>query len=166
MIRLFAVTALVLLTGCTSVLTAARDTPIEDDRGTRTLGSSIDDQFIETKVSVNVNKAHTDIEKQGRISVTSYNGVVLLAGQVPRQDLIEIAGQAAKNTQRVKVVQTGGGAFFIPKQSAAYFTTFSDGRPLSGLAGALTAPSGPSAGAGGGLTGSTSNTMPWPFSRA
>jgi osmotically-inducible protein OsmY len=104
MIRLFAVTAFVLLTGCTSVLTAARDTPIEDDRGTRTLGSSIDDQFIETKVSVNVNKAHTDIEKQGRISVTSYNGVVLLAGQVPRQELIAVAGEAAKNTQRVKVV--------------------------------------------------------------
>lgn len=104
MTRFIAVALLVTLSGCTSVLTSARDTPIEDDRGTRSLGSSIDDQFIETKVSVNVNKAHPDIESQGRISVTSYNGVVLLAGQVPRQDLLPLAEQAAKNTQKVKVV--------------------------------------------------------------
>ncbi|MEH6564161.1 MAG: BON domain-containing protein [Halopseudomonas sp.] len=104
MTRILAVALAVMLSGCTSVLTAARDTPIEDDRGTRTLGSSIDDQFIETKVSVNVNKAHPDIESQGRISVTSYNGVVLLAGQLPRQELIPLAGEAAKNTQKVKVV--------------------------------------------------------------
>ncbi|MAB24414.1 BON domain-containing protein [Pseudomonas neustonica] len=104
MIRIATVALLITLTGCTSVLTAARDTPIKDNRGTRTLGSSIDDQLIETKVSVNVNKAHPDIESQGRISVTSYNAVVLLAGQLPRQELIAVAGEAAKNTQKVKVV--------------------------------------------------------------
>ena len=102
--RLSAIALALMLAGCSSVLTATRDTPIQDNHGTRTIGSSIDDQLIETKVAVNVNKANTAIETEGRIVVTSYNGVVLLAGQVPRGDLIATAGEAAKQVQRVKVV--------------------------------------------------------------
>ena len=93
--RLSAIALALMLAGCSSVLTATRDTPIQDNHGTRTIGSSIDDQLIETKVAVNVNKANTAIETEGRIVVTSYNGVVLLAGQVPRGDLIATAGEAA-----------------------------------------------------------------------
>ena len=37
------------VTGCSSVLTATRDDPIDDNRGTRTIGSTIDDSLIETK---------------------------------------------------------------------------------------------------------------------
>ena len=33
----------VIVTGCSSVLTATRENPIEDDRGTRTIGSTLDD---------------------------------------------------------------------------------------------------------------------------
>ena len=104
MIRASIIALSLLLASCSSVLTATRDTPIEDNHGTRTFGSTIDDQLIETKVAVNVNKADTAIESEGRIVATSYNGVVLLAGQVPRGDLIARAGEAAKQVQRVKVV--------------------------------------------------------------
>ena len=104
MIRASVIALSLLLASCSSVLTATRDTPIEDNHGTRTFGSTIDDQLIETKVAVNVNKADTAIESDGRIVATSYNGVVLLAGQVPRGDLIARAGEAAKQVQRVKVV--------------------------------------------------------------
>ena len=104
MIRASIIALSLLLASCSSVLTATRDTPIEDNHGTRTFGSTIDDQLIETKVAVNVNKADTAIESDGRIVATSYNGVVLLAGQVPRGDLIARAGEAAKQVQRVKVV--------------------------------------------------------------
>ncbi|WP_425220916.1 BON domain-containing protein [Pseudomonas sp.] len=104
MIRAPVIALSLLLASCSSVLTATRDTPIEDNHGTRTFGSTIDDQLIETKVAVNVNKADTAIESDGRIVATSYNGVVLLAGQVPRGDLIARAGEAAKQVQRVKVV--------------------------------------------------------------
>ena len=104
MIRAPVIALSLLLASCSSVLTATRDTPIEDNHGTRTFGSTIDDQLIETKVVVNVNKADTAIESDGRIVATSYNGVVLLAGQVPRGDLIARAGEAAKQVQRVKVV--------------------------------------------------------------
>lgn len=105
--RILSATALalcVVVSGCSSVLTAARDKPIEDNRGTRTIGSKIDDSLIETKAAVNIAKAHPDLESSSRIIVASYNGVVLLAGQTPRQELKQLAEQAAASVQRVKRV--------------------------------------------------------------
>ena len=101
---LMALTLCLSLTGCSSVLTATRDTPIEDDRGTRTFGSKIDDSLIETKVAVNVAKASPDLDKNSHIVVSSFNGIVLLAGQTPRADLKSLAEQAAGQVQRVKKV--------------------------------------------------------------
>ncbi|MEG0968813.1 MAG: BON domain-containing protein [Pseudomonas sp.] len=103
-IGLMALTLCLSLTGCSSVLTATRDKPIEDDRGTRTFGSKIDDSLIETKVSVNVAKASPDLDKNSHIVVSSFNGIVLLAGQTPRADLKSLAEQAAGQVQRVKKV--------------------------------------------------------------
>lgn len=104
MIRFTAVVLALMLAGCSSVLTAVRDNPMESNHGTRTLGSSIDDQLIETRASVNIAKAHPDLESEARFSVTSYNGVLLIVGQVPRAELIGLAGDTAKRVQRVKVV--------------------------------------------------------------
>ncbi|MDE1166860.1 MAG: BON domain-containing protein [Pseudomonas sp.] len=101
---LMALTLCLSLSGCSSVLTATRDTPIQDDRGTRTFGSKIDDSLIETKVEVNVAKASPDLDNGSHIVVASFNGVVLLAGQTPRADLKSMAEQAAGSVQRVKKV--------------------------------------------------------------
>lgn len=101
---LMALTLCLSLSGCSSVLTSTRDNPIEDDRGTRTIGSKIDDSLIETKVSVNIAKANPDLDKGSHIVVSSYNGVVLLAGQTPRADLKSLAEQTAGQVQRVKRV--------------------------------------------------------------
>ncbi|MCQ4314042.1 BON domain-containing protein [Stutzerimonas sp. VN223-3] len=105
-VRLHAFTLALCLaaTGCSSVLTATRDDPINDDRGTRTIGSRIDDSLIETKAAVNIAKAHPDLDQASHIVVASYNGVVLLAGQTPRSELKEAAEQAASSVQRVKRV--------------------------------------------------------------
>ncbi|HJE29926.1 phospholipid-binding protein [Stutzerimonas xanthomarina] len=103
----FSIVALALClatTGCSSVLTAARDEPINDNRGTRTIGSKIDDSLIETKAAVNIAKAHPDLDKASHIVVASYNGVVLLAGQTPREELKQLAEQTASAVQRVKRV--------------------------------------------------------------
>ncbi|MBF7142803.1 MULTISPECIES: BON domain-containing protein [Pseudomonas] len=104
-IGLAALTICLALSGCSSVLTATREKPIDDNRGTRTLGSKIDDSLIETKVAVNVAKASPDLDQGSHIVVTSYNGVVLLAGQTPRADLKSMAEQAAASVQRVKKVE-------------------------------------------------------------
>ena len=101
---LMALTLCLSISGCSSVLTSTRDNPIEDDRGTRTIGSKIDDSLIETKVSVNVAKGNPDLDKGSHIVVSSYNGVVLLAGQTPRADLKSLAEQTAGQVQRVKKV--------------------------------------------------------------
>lgn len=101
---LMALTLCLSITGCSSVITASREKPIEDDRGTRTFGSKIDDSLIETKVAVNVAKASPDLDKNSHIVVTSFNGIVLLAGQTPRADLKSLAEQTAGQVQRVKKV--------------------------------------------------------------
>ncbi|MFZ3185696.1 MAG: phospholipid-binding protein [Pseudomonadales bacterium RIFCSPLOWO2_12_59_9] len=101
---LLILTLSLLASGCSSVLTATRDHPIEDDRGTRTIGSTLDDSLIETKVAVNVNKANPSLDKDSHIIVVSFNGIVLLAGQTPTAALKAQAGQAAQATQRVKKV--------------------------------------------------------------
>ena len=101
-VRLHALTLALCLaaTGCSSVLTATRDDPINDNRGTRTIGSTIDDSLIETKAAVNIAKAHPDLDQASHIIVASYNGVVLLAGQTPRQELKQLAEQAASSVLR------------------------------------------------------------------
>ncbi|WP_313739219.1 BON domain-containing protein [Pseudomonas sp.] len=101
---LVALTLCLGISGCSSIVSSARNSPIDDDRGTRTIGSKIDDSLIETKVSVNVGKASPDLDKGSHIVVSSYNGVVLLAGQTPRADLKALAEQTASQVQRVKRV--------------------------------------------------------------
>lgn len=103
-LSLLALTLCVSISGCSSVLTATRENPIEDDRGTRTFGSKIDDSLIETKAAVNIAKASPDLDQNSHIVVTSYNGIVLLAGQTPRADLKALAEKEASGVQRVKKV--------------------------------------------------------------
>ena len=92
------------VSGCSSVINASREAPIDDDRGTRTFGSKIDDSLIETKAAVNIAKASPDLDNNSHIVVTSFNGIVLLAGQTPRADLKQLAEQTAAQVQKVKKV--------------------------------------------------------------
>jgi len=73
--------------------------------GNRSVGNKIDDQFIAPEVSSSVTRAHIDLTSPtSHIVVTSYNGVVLLAGQTPRSDLKAMAEQAARRVQNVSKV--------------------------------------------------------------
>ncbi len=101
---LMALTLCLGLSGCSSIVSSSRNSPIDDDRGTRTIGSKIDDSLIETKVAVNIGKASPDLDKGSHIVVSSYNGIVLLAGQTPRAELKALAEQTAGQVQRVKRV--------------------------------------------------------------
>jgi osmotically-inducible protein OsmY len=103
-LSLLALTLCLGISGCSSVINASREAPIDDDRGTRTFGSKIDDSLIETKVAVNIAKASPDLDKSSHIVVTSFNGIVLLAGQTPRADLKQLAEQTASQVQKVKKV--------------------------------------------------------------
>ncbi|AKK00139.1 MULTISPECIES: BON domain-containing protein [Pseudomonas] len=124
---LLALTLCLGISGCTSVVNASREKPIEDDRGTRTFGSKIDDSLIETKAGVNIAKADPDLDNNSHIVVTSFNGVVLLAGQTPRADLKAKAEQAASSVQRVKTVhnelQVLQPSSLLARQNDAWLTT-------------------------------------------
>ena len=69
----------------------------------RSIGNKIDDQFLEPDVASAISRAHADLTSPtSHIVVTAYNGVILLAGQTPRADLKERAGQVANGVQGVK----------------------------------------------------------------
>ena len=91
------------LSACTQILSATHEGPIEDDPGSRSLGSYIDDQIIETKVSVNIRKAN-DAFPQASIDVNSHNGIVLLTGQVPNEELKRVAAAVADQVKKVRKV--------------------------------------------------------------
>ena len=91
------------LAGCTQILTATNDTPIQEDPGSRSLGSYIDDQIIETKATVNIRKTRTELE-DAHINVTSHNGIVLLTGQVANAELKHEAATVADKLKKVRKV--------------------------------------------------------------
>ncbi|MGD8175514.1 BON domain-containing protein [Marinimicrobium sp. ARAG 43.8] len=90
-------------TGCTTIVGATTDEPIELNPGKRTFGMRIDDQQIETIATVNINKV-SDTLSDAPISVHSYNAVVLLVGQVPNQDVRSLAGRTAGQIHSVRQV--------------------------------------------------------------
>lgn len=73
--------------------------------GARSFGNKIDDQFIGPEVLRAIKDAHIDLHTStSRIVVTSYNGIVLVAGQTPRAELKELAGKAANSVTSAKKI--------------------------------------------------------------
>jgi osmotically-inducible protein OsmY len=121
------VVALTVLVGaCSTVLSETNDRPIQEDPGRRSFGSVIDDQSIETTATVNIRKTDAALER-ANVAVISYNGSVLLTGQVPSEDLRERAAQAAANVKNVKSVRNeltvGENAGLAARSSDALITT-------------------------------------------
>lgn len=104
-LTLLAIGLMLLLSGCSSTtLTAATtDGPIQEHYGTRTEGTKVEDQSIETKIGHNL-KATDARLADARINVDSYNGIVLLTGQVPSQELKTMAGEVADRVRNVREV--------------------------------------------------------------
>ncbi len=90
-------------TGCTQILTATTEEPIEEDPGTRSLGSYIDDEIIETKIGVNLRKANPAFS-DARVDATAHNGIVLLTGQVPSEAMRQQAYDIANKLKKVRKV--------------------------------------------------------------
>lgn len=91
------------LTGCSSFISAVHEEPIREDQGSRTLGAYVEDEVIENKTLVNMNKGPDNV-KHAHIGVTSYNGVMLLTGQVPTQAARQAAEDIAKQTRKVRKI--------------------------------------------------------------
>ncbi|PID54829.1 MAG: phospholipid-binding protein [Gammaproteobacteria bacterium] len=75
---------LLLLGGCGNVLVALHSDTIAENPTKRTLGRRVEDESIETKSTVNINNASQAL-RESHVNVVSYNGYVLIVGQVPSQ---------------------------------------------------------------------------------
>lgn len=90
-----------LLSGCAPILVAGVGTGavMADDR--RTSGAFIEDELIENKIQGKINQAYG---YSAHINVVSFNGNVLLAGQVPNSDVksgIEDMARTVPHVQNV-----------------------------------------------------------------
>ncbi|RLQ23716.1 BON domain-containing protein [Seongchinamella sediminis] len=92
---------LLTLGGCGSLLATMEVDSIEEDEGQRTLGSWIEDENIETKAMVNV-RAANDAFDNAHLVIVSYNGYVLIAGQVPTQAMKDQATQVVRKVRGVR----------------------------------------------------------------
>lgn len=127
--NIFYTTVLILLMsiqGCSSLLSATTDEPIGDEKDERTTGSLLDDEIIETKALVNIDKADTDLA-QAHIIVISYNGVVLIAGQVKTEEQRQLAAQTVANIQNVRRVHNeltlSGTTSMLARSNDTWITT-------------------------------------------
>ena len=97
MMRISASLAMFVLSltmGCATVIDSTISEPILDNRGSRTAGQFIDDETAEVTIAVNLKKASQEL-KVSNINVKVYNGVALMAGQVPSENARLTAGQVA-----------------------------------------------------------------------
>lgn len=114
------------MSGCVSLLDATSDAPIEEHKGTRTLGAVVEDSNIETKISVNLRKA-SEYLKNSNIDTISFNGTVLLVGEVPDDESKTLAGEVASNTRAVRKVynelKVSGVSTWLSRVNDSWLTT-------------------------------------------
>lgn len=90
-----------ILTSCGSLLSSMQVGSIDDPPNERTLGQIIEDDNIETKAEVNIH-ASNDAYDTAHLVLVSYNGYVLLAGQVANEALKSKATVVVRKVQNVR----------------------------------------------------------------
>lgn len=94
---------ILLLSGCAKVAYQVQgDKPIEEP-DSRTFGEVIDDNTLETQVKVSILQADETLH-DARIRVFSYNGKVLIVGEVPSEELKNLVTEAAKKISKVSSI--------------------------------------------------------------
>lgn len=115
-----------LVTGCSTIVSSSREEPIREDVGNRTLGNIIEDEAIELKVRVNLSKGSAPLA-QSHINVKSFNGQVLLTGQVPNENVRQEAEQIVGQTREVKRIhnelEIAGPSSTIVRSNDVYLTS-------------------------------------------
>jgi osmotically-inducible protein OsmY len=116
------------------MISSAHEGPLPEATGKRTTGSFIDDEIIEIKSLVNISKTSPELQKS-HISVTSFNGTVLLTGQVPDADSRALAEMTVKKLRKVKLVHNeltvSGPTSNLSRTSDAWISAKIKGRMLA-----------------------------------
>jgi len=97
-----------------------------NDPSKRTFGVFIDDAVLEPMVRSEIKKSDSGF-KGSHLSIVSYNGVVLLAGQVASEALLTKASEQAQGLQRVRKVHNeltvGGPISLVARSNDSWLTT-------------------------------------------
>lgn len=91
----------ITLQGCAGIAIAGGATAGAMANDRRTSGAFIDDEVIEWKV-YDVLNSDQQIREQAHLNTTSYNGIVLLTGEVPNEAMQVKATRLARNVQGVR----------------------------------------------------------------
>jgi len=91
----------VTLQGCAGIAVAGGATAGAMANDRRTSGAFVDDEVIEWKI-FDVLNADPQIREQAHLNSTSYNGVVLLTGEVPNEDMRVKATRLVRSVEGVK----------------------------------------------------------------
>lgn len=95
--------ATIFLQGCVAAVIGGGAVAAKVATDPRTTGTQIDDETLEFKVENAVEK-DVQIKAEGRVNAVSYNGRVLLIGQVPNSDVKDTATALAKGVEGVNEV--------------------------------------------------------------
>jgi osmotically-inducible protein OsmY len=115
---------LILGPACTSVVKST-GSPLNEDPGKRTVGTVIDDSEIEVRAAANLGAADP-LLKSSHISVVSFNGTVLLVGQVPSEQMKQLAGTTVRAMRKVRSVhnelEVGGPTAMMTRSADTWLT--------------------------------------------
>ena len=118
-----AMTTIVL---CQSLIACSLFVPTSEDYGKRTWGTRLDDQMNQARGRKVIRDAHPELEK-AHFSLTSFNGVVLLTGQVASEASKQAAGLALKNLRQVRAVhnklEISGPTTLVARSNDSFIST-------------------------------------------
>jgi osmotically-inducible protein OsmY len=117
---------MLLLSGCGSLLANMQMGTIADKPDERTMAQIFEDENIEIKATVNIH-AENEAYHDSRLVVVSYNGYLLLAGQVNDQVLKNEATKVVRKIQGVRRIynelEIGPPSSAITRSSDAWITS-------------------------------------------
>lgn len=115
-----------LFGGCATLVAPLSTQPQDMNHGDRTWGAFFEDAAIEHKIRVNLLRELPQ-DNNAHIVVVSFNGSVLLTGEVPSDSIKTQAGQIAKRIRHVQQVynelQVQGNISTLVRMSDAWLTT-------------------------------------------
>ena len=92
-----------VMVGCTSIQSSINDEPITPDPEGRTMGEVIDDKNLRTRLLVNLEKLDSRYE-EANYDIHVVAGIVLIVGQVPYSELVNLATELLKNDPQINAI--------------------------------------------------------------
>lgn len=118
-------TALLGLLVMTGGCAGRQDAERSEDYGSRTIGAQFDDQVIENRARSNI-EASDPAFADAHIVIVSFNGIVLLAGQVGSEELKKKAEDVVKDFRKVRRVHNeltvAGPSSLVARSNDAWLT--------------------------------------------